>query len=1014
MKTKLLTILLVLIAVLQEITLTVTASGTKNPYDYINAAAVDELQCKNANGKVYDADSGLPYIAYTSTKDNLIFKGYNFDIVPGYIDVTLGGGVGYSCDVNVCIDSPDSEPIAVVNYKSSGDKWYTGEITRAKILREVSGVHDIYFVYVRNTSNFFGFQFGAYSTVRAKKQLPRYVDLEGTEYQREVSLLVQLGIIPQFSGEKFDLDLPVTRGEFAEYIKNIMTLESYECSEATFGDVQPDSPYFEYVEYLKSRGIVFGTDGGTFEPYRFITPAEAETMIVRMLGYGDMIEQFGGLLALCSNLGILDNLSMDTKVVRRSELVTLLWNSLNAEYLSLSGVTVNGDESYPEYEGKKGILSYTRKINKGTGIVLKSELSGLYSPDSCTGSNQVLIGSNVYETSNTSIADYLGYKCEYFYSESKDSENTIVAFEPHRNVEVITLTTYGDNDKKLKDMSSRKVTYEYNNKTKDVDIRTDAAFIVNGKACDFDVDTLFANNDFTGKVILIDNGDGISCVYIDCYQNVLVESVIQDGDIKIFDKFSQTEIDLTDADIIYENSDIVADVSELKRGSYCVMHLSKNATGNRLCRIYVVNNTIEGKVTHKSHDELTINGVEYKLAKELNSEPLIGYEHKFYVNPYNEIVGYEDTISSIMFGCILSSGIDEEGIIFIKLIEQTGVISRYACKQKFILDGVKQTDGVTAKNSIDTVPKKSVVRYKLNDNDEITMLDTINPGAQNSNDKIECITKFTENDFHYVKNTGMIRKKGRNVYYINPNGFLFSTIQDPRSNDDVSCVVTSSVGSEDSVKWVLYTLSGSDSIADIVVVEDSSQRGGYKKAMIFDELYSAVDLEKDSSVVYDYISGYTVGGGRVSYQVSEYMTEQEKAVIKALQPGDFLKPKTNGDVLTGAEYLYFPGDNNIRGTKTSVLNSSKFEFGDEKQTYRTGIGYIKEFPEGHPTLMKVALGSVDGTCEYVVTGNVKVTVVDKSSHVVIENNYPVENLMVGDFILYNITSSSLDYLIVYR
>ncbi len=62
-------------------------------------------------------------------------------------------------------------------------------------------------------------------------------------------------------------------------------------SAVTYSDVAANANYADAVNLLSNLGIIKGYDDGTFKPDNAVTRAEAATMIVRMLGLDDEVEQ---------------------------------------------------------------------------------------------------------------------------------------------------------------------------------------------------------------------------------------------------------------------------------------------------------------------------------------------------------------------------------------------------------------------------------------------------------------------------------------------------------------------------------------------------------------------------------------------------------------------------------------------------------------------------------------------------------------------------------------------------
>lgn len=174
-----------------------------------------------------------------------------------------------------------------------------------------------------------------------------------------MEVLRQLGIL---SGVDGDPDADLTRAEFCVMVIRTMGREdevAMHTSRTIFRDVTAAHWARGYINLAASitvddgtgSRLVSGVGTGQFKPDSPITYAQAITILVRMLGYGDA--QAGaiwpnGYMNLASSLGLTDGLSVSTFAsITRAQAAVLVGNALRA--------STSGGEVY--YKTMKGVAS---------------------------------------------------------------------------------------------------------------------------------------------------------------------------------------------------------------------------------------------------------------------------------------------------------------------------------------------------------------------------------------------------------------------------------------------------------------------------------------------------------------------------------------------------------------------------------------------------------------------------------------------------------------------------------
>lgn len=160
----------------------------------------------------------------------------------------------------------------------------------------------------------------------------------------------EMGIAP--AGQA-DLNLPVSRGEFAKLLVTASTLKgtvSPAGNASPYKDVPFTHAYASYIKTTVQKGWLSGYLDGAFRPEEPVTAAEAAAAVLAMLGYGskDFSGSFPeGQMALYSALGLGEGIGAGAHDF-------LTWNDCGNLFYNLLNVkTKDGERKYAELLGYK-------------------------------------------------------------------------------------------------------------------------------------------------------------------------------------------------------------------------------------------------------------------------------------------------------------------------------------------------------------------------------------------------------------------------------------------------------------------------------------------------------------------------------------------------------------------------------------------------------------------------------------------------------------------------------------
>lgn len=167
-------------------------------------------------------------------------------------------------------------------------------------------------------------------------------DVENTKYAAAVEALVELEVVAGYPDGTYKPEKEVNRAELAKMIVISMGLE--EDAERAQGDnIFTDESLKEgeafawargYVNTAAAAGVIKGYPTGDFKPEKTVTYAESLTMMLRALGYGNVMEEEGtwptNAILKARELELTDDVkyanSSDGAV--RGDIAILLWNML--------------------------------------------------------------------------------------------------------------------------------------------------------------------------------------------------------------------------------------------------------------------------------------------------------------------------------------------------------------------------------------------------------------------------------------------------------------------------------------------------------------------------------------------------------------------------------------------------------------------------------------------------------------------------------------------------------------
>lgn len=704
-------------------------------------------------------------------------------------------------------------------------------------------------------------------------------DVAGTEYENAYEVLTGLSIFTYNDDGSFRPFTPITRGDFAIALGNIMDVVVLEGT-VSFSDVPEDHAAFSAVEKLAQLGIIHGDGNAVFSPEESLQVTDALKMLVTAMGYATMAEDLGGYpggyLSAASEIGLTRGFkSEDGGFLMRGEAAKLLLTALDLPVAVRSGVTVHGGAAFSTDEDRD-LLYEGMGIKKIRDRVNANEIFAV-DGGSAAAKGKLRIGDLSYEYSNANQMNLVGYSVFCYFREDDDSGEKEIVYLQKDGSENDEMTFAAEN---AVSYSHPKFYYQDNEtaKVKNITISDDLLMIYNGMPME-----TIAEDDFkpaNGEIRFLDNDDDdvYDIVWVETYTNALVSSVTADA---VYMKYpSQTKIDL--ANVTYESftvtdgSGAFLSVSELKANDVISIYESLDRSVVKLVRsTEQVTGTVseifeeDGRISAVIGD--TIYNVALDYTASFPSAVEVGISGTFCLDANGDLYTLLDGKSGTeLYGYVIKAREKTEMLedtVEVRMVEESGKVVDRSFAEKVTIDGKSNIKSADVLPLISSALLKPVV-YQLNGDGEIKMMDTLAVVEDNDDDRLEAMVAT---DFDGRYKTGTMVFEGRVA--IDTNTRIFMIPGDPENAKENSFGCTTYrylLNDTQYYDMTSYRIDPDKITADILVFNNGGIRS--KGGLCIVTGISTV-LNDDG----DAVTSYRVleGTSEVSYRVAEEAVTEE-------------------------------------------------------------------------------------------------------------------------------------------
>ena len=785
----------------------------------------------------------------------------------------------------------------IMSYTDENDPILTGGVG-AGLYTGQPGVKNVYIDDILVT-----YDDGSTETYYGGKKTPR--DIAETSYEEAAMLLMNLGIMNEYSENAFSGETYMTRAEIADIaVKSVNMQSEIPVTKNPAADVPKSHKYAKAIRDAMEMGVMSSYEA--FRPDDAITFEEAVTVCVRLLGYEPMTSIKGdyssGYISVANSIGLLNGVNAQRGyVMTRESIARLFLNTLNAPMMRAQ--TFGKGITY-EQNDKVTLLSEYFHIFSDSGVLEATEFSALKLKNTA-GEKRVIINGEEYKTALSNAEKFFGLNVRYYWYDY-DGQKYIVYALPYKN-KILTADA-----EDILSFNNNTYTYETNKKKKTVSFSvTDTDVIYNGKS--MQGSKYIPDN---GYIRLTDNNsDGkYDVLEIKDYRNVIADTVnTTDGIIadkrtkenNIYLKQNGEDISVNAVNAngktqkiakIYQDSVVSAAISEDGKYAELIVNTAK----------------ITGEITtvNSTKKEIFINGKAYKCTADFenfaDAEP--GKQVQVYLD-YNGKIAYMKTAdgAGVSYAYILDKKLENKFGSELKVkaySASSNSMEEFLTAQSVTVDGTKITGFDKVENKI----KSGVCVLGFNGKNEIIKIDYPYSNAPEAGESAESLRKIAGSS------TEKVRFKDWNQFYnlftISNSTTVMTVPIDLTQEEMFSSGGISGRYQNDGGYYVTaYSLKSESYNADLLVEYINVRADDNTAAVVIKDKSVGVNSDGDKTEIITVLQ--TDGNERKYFVNTDYITSEAKANIDAVDFGDIVTfaVTRDGEILDVASIVYDCSEN---------------------------------------------------------------------------------------------------------
>lgn len=654
----------------------------------------------------------------------------------------------------------------------------------------------------------------------------------------------------------------ISRGQIALYAARLAGNKFTGQSVRYYNDVPEGSFCYDAVSTLVNLGALSVPEDKMFNPNNEVTYSEACKILMCVLGFTDYAEAKGGypvgydFMAKQTDLNMgLEGIEMNFKNVMQ-----MLYNACHIVLLDPQAIV----DSYTQWvPGKDTILSLGRDIYYVEGRVDKTNTASLIDEVSLKKGMVEIGGVEVY-AGGSGIEKNLGHNVEaYYHKPESDKPGTMLYYYDDTEMSIINLETA--------DYSRGVLTYEDENadKLKTLNIDTSVPILFNGKPVKENITDAFnATGAFSGTnyghIEVIEYNNEVSLVHIKRFETIVVRYTNENqkmawdefrpGTYLLFDEEKYDRFDMYEA-----KSGTPVTYNHLQKGH--ILNIYKSFD-KKAVEVYVSDATISGTATQIKDDEILIDGVFYKINKEIHSLSHLetGVNATFYLDANGAVCYMEPIVDENMFAYVYDIGSDKSPFsptLKLKVYTITGEHKVVDVELPVSIDGISKTTKDDVLNalaaSVDsgdtgTTPRQ-LVGFRFGSDGKVRNIDTAAASFDAAEEKGSLVrmVEFTGRGTQYYAASGtpgFYDQSGPElVPYKDTKVFVVPATTDPATEDHFRLTDKSFFDREAMFNISAYKTDATHRYADIIVVRHATVANVIQTDMpvMIDEIYQKLD-----------------------------------------------------------------------------------------------------------------------------------------------------------------------------
>lgn len=532
--------------------------------------------------------------------------------------------------------------------------------------------------------------------------------LQDSDYILASSALGYLGV-----NEYLSEDI-ITRSDFVGAVVKAITIQITEYSGAViYNDVDRSDKNYDAICYAYENGLIRG--GNNFNPDSAITRSDAVKICAAVIDASVNVYDDDYLTSYSSKL--LKNLSSDGgEALTKRNAAVLIYNMISNKRLAVRS------EEYPITDSGDCIMSALYNMYTSVGIVIANELTALSSPSNAVAENRLLIGGSLYEYDGGE--ELLGYRVTVLYTEPKNGidERTAICILPDKNNEVSLLPRY------VEELSSGRISYsDSSGRRRYYALNSSFDYIYNEKSSIKALPEDFS--DFQ-EILLIDNDNDRKYDVMKAVRNeYMIISTADYQNISFHDKYSRNSLELSDNEHKYAFAD-GRDIYDIAQGTAISYATSDDGL---YTKISILDASVSGRLTAAENNTRIIDKKEYYctgyyLSHFGNID--VGTNGEFILDSYGNLVAANESAAAMSFGFLVNM-YDEDGIPSARIFTDSGQMTNLKLCDKVLLDSAsKRAEAVMSSLAEQGKIKRQLIRYSLNADGEISIIDTKTAGGK--------------------------------------------------------------------------------------------------------------------------------------------------------------------------------------------------------------------------------------------------------------------------------------------